>query len=125
MEPRDMLKLKKWAVIGVSQDASRYSYRIFMLLNNKRYEVYAVNPNHDKVDGEICYPAIDELPVVPDVVCMVVNPNVGRSIIERAHMLGVKNVWLQPGTFDDGLLRFIDSLGMNYVTACVLVQLGG
>jgi predicted CoA-binding protein len=55
---------------------------------------------------------------------MVINPKYGINTINEASELGIKNIWLQPGTYNDELLALIDEQGLNQVKACVLVELG-
>jgi len=47
----------------------------------------------------------------------------GKPVIDEAARLGVKNIWLQPGTYDDELLQYIEDKGLTAVQACVLVAL--
>jgi len=54
---------------------------------------------------------------------MVVSPKRGRAILEEAARLGINYIWFQPGTYDDELLEYTTTLGLNYVLACVLVAL--
>ena len=53
---------------------------------------------------------------------MVVSPKRGKAIIEEAAALGIRNIWLQPGTFtyDAELLALIDQKGLQAVQSCVL-----
>ncbi|MEM2899222.1 MAG: CoA-binding protein [Thermoplasmata archaeon] len=120
----EMLRMKRWAVVGASPDRSRYSYRIFNLLCEQGYEVYAVNPNYDKIDGKRCYSGLGELPAIPDVVCMVVNPKIGKKIVEETLRLGIKHIWFQPGSYDDEIIEFAGKNGISYVKGCVLLELG-
>jgi hypothetical protein len=39
-------------------------------------------------------------------VSIITAPPITRKALEEAHGLGVKAVWLQPGTFDDDVLRY-------------------
>lgn len=116
-----MLEKKVWAVVGANQDPAKYGNMIYIKLKTKGYEVYAVNPMYDTVDGDKCYKDLSSLPVLPEVIDMVVSPKRGRAIIDEAARLGIKNIWLQPGTYDDELLKQIDSLKLQQVQACVLV----
>jgi len=116
-----MLEKKVWAVIGANQDRQKYGNMIYRKLKEKGYEVYAVNPMYDSVEGDICYKDLSSLPKVPEVLDMVVSPKRGRPVLEEAAKLGIKYIWLQPGTFDDDLLKKIDELGLEAVQACVLV----
>jgi predicted CoA-binding protein len=116
-----MLEKKVWAVAGANQDPEKFGNKIYKRLKDKGYEVYAVNPVYDTVEGDVCYKDLSSLPKVPDVLNMVVSPKRGRAIIAEASKLGIKYVWLQPGTYDDDLLKLINDLGLQAVMACVLV----
>lgn len=118
-----MLEKKIWAVIGANQDTEKYGNMIYRKLKSRGYQVYAVNPVYDTVDGDKCYKNLSELPVKPEVIDMVVSPKRGKAFIEEAARLGIEYIWLQPGTYDDELLLLIDKLGLKSVKACVLVAL--
>jgi predicted CoA-binding protein len=75
------------------------------------------------VDGDKCYPSLSDLPEKPDVIDMVVNPRIGRNIIEEAAQLGIGYIWLQPGTHNGDIIQQIEEKGMSYVKDCVLVAL--
>lgn len=116
-----MLEKKIWAVVGANQDPEKYGNMIYRRLKGNGYRVYPVNPIYDVIEGDKCYKDLSSLPVVPEVIDMIVSPKRGRAFIDEAAKLGVKYIWLQPGTYDDELLKQIDSLGLQYVQACVLV----
>lgn len=119
-----MLKKEVWAVVGANTDADKYGNKIYRKLKSMGYRVYPVNPNYDTVEGDKCYKDLSSLPEVPEVVEMVVSPKRGKPVIEEAARLGIKNIWLQPGTYDDELLETIRQKGLTAVQACVLVALG-
>jgi hypothetical protein len=52
---------------------------------------------------------------------MVVSPKRGKPILEEVSQLGIWYIWLQPGTYDDELLKRIAELEFEAVQACVLV----
>lgn len=81
----------------------------------------AVNPMYDTVEGDKCYKDLSTLPKVPEVLDMVVSPKRGKPFLEEAARLGIRYIWLQPGTYDDELLKKIEELGLEAVQACVLV----
>jgi predicted CoA-binding protein len=120
----EMLKKKVWAVVGASTDPDRFGYKLYMKLKENGYKVYPVNPGYDEVDGDKCYPSLSDLPELPDVIDMVVNPRIGRNIVEEAAQLGIKYIWLQPGTYNDELIKQIEEKNISYVKNCVLVALG-
>lgn len=116
-----MLEKKVWAVVGANQDPEKYGNMIYRKLKARGYEVYAVNPLYETVEGDKCYKNLSELPKVPEVIDMVVSPKRGRPVLDEAARLGIRYIWLQPGTYDDELLKQIDNLGLEAVQACVLV----
>jgi len=119
-----MLEKKVWAVVGANQNPEKFGNRIYRKLKNKGYEVYAVNPLYDTVDGDPCYKDLSALPKQPDVVNMVVSPKRAKAVLEEAARLGVKYIWFQPGTHDDEVLELAGKLGLETVQDCVLVVLG-
>ncbi len=118
-----MLEKKVWAVIGASTDPKKYGNMIYKKLKQKGYEVYAVNPGNEMIDGDKCYKDLASLPVIPDVIDMVVAPKNGIGVIMQAAELGIKNIWLQPGTYNNRLLQLVEEKELTAVQACVLVAL--
>jgi len=119
---KTMLDQAVWAVVGANQDRSKFGNKIYRRLKERGYEVYAVNPGLETVEGDPCYKDLSSLPKVPDVIDMVINPQRGLPVIEEAAKLGVPYVWLQPGTYDVELMQKIDELGLKSLQACVLVS---
>lgn len=118
-----MLEKKVWAVVGANDDKTKYGNMIFNKLLMNGYVVYPVNPKYETIEGHKCYPDLTSLPEKPDVIDMVVSPKRGRPVIEEASKLGVENLWLQPGTYDDSLMQLISDKGLTAMQACVLVAL--
>lgn len=116
-----MLERRVWAVVGANQNPEKYGNMIYKKLKAKGYEVYAVNPLYDEIEGDQCYKDLSSLPKKPDVVNMVVSPKRAKPVIEEAAKLGVKYVWFQPGTHDDDVIELARRLGLEAVQACVLV----
>lgn len=116
-----LLTKKVWAVVGANQNREKYGNRIYRALKEKGYEVYAVNPGYDNVEGDICYPDLSALPKLPEVINMVVPPKRALPILEDAARLGIKYVWFQPDTSDADTEAKIKELGLEAVYACVLV----
>ncbi len=123
MSEQMMLEKKVWAVVGASENPERFGSKIYKKLKSKGYKVYPVNPNYQTIDGDKCYDSLSSLPEVPDVVDMVVNPRHGISVIEEAARLGIKNIWLQPGSYNDQVMDLIRERGLNAVQGCVLQAL--
>jgi predicted CoA-binding protein len=116
-------KLRRWAVVGVSQDRSKYGNKIYRDLRDAGYEVYAVNPRLSDVEGDPCYPTLASLPNKPEVVDLVVPPQVGESVVAECLELGIQNIWFQPGSESDAAIAKAEAGGMTVVAnACIMIQ---
>lgn len=120
---KSMLEKKIWAVIGANNDTDKFGNIIYKKLKSEGYTVYPINPMYDEVDGDICYSNLTSLPQKPEVLNMVVSPKRGKAFIEEAALLEIKNIWLQPGTYDPELLALIVEKQLTSIQACVLVAL--
>jgi predicted CoA-binding protein len=119
----DFPKLRKWAVIGVSNDRSKYGNKIFRDLRDAGYEVFAVNPKLTEVEGSPCFPNLEALPEKPDVVDVVVPPQVGVSVVDECLKLGIQNIWFQPGSESEEAIQKAEQGGMTVVSdACIMIQ---
>lgn len=116
-----MLGKKVWAVVGANQNPEKYGNMIYKKLRLRGYEVYAVNPLYDTVEGDQCYKDLKSLPKLPDVINMVVSPKRSKAFVEEAAGLGIRYIWFQPGTYDDEVLDLAMKLGLETVQSCVLV----
>ena len=120
----EMLGKSVWAVVGATPNQEKFGNKIYKKLKSKGYEVYAVNPNYDEVEGDRCYHSIEELPVKPDCVDMVVAPPVSKKFIPSIAEAGIKYLWFQPGSFDDEAISLAEDQGIQTVYHhCVLVAL--
>jgi uncharacterized protein len=123
-EVQELLKLKNWAVVGATENTSKYGYKVFKKLKRKGFNVYPVNPNFDEVNGIKCYHSISDITDSIDVISLIVNPKIGIDVIDQANEKGIKNVWCQPGADSEELVEKAKAYGMNIiVNECVLVEL--
>jgi hypothetical protein len=112
-----------FAVVGVSRDPAKYGHQVYRDLRSAGYKVYAVNPNASEVLGDRCYPSLEALPVKPDVVNVVVPPGVAEAVVETCKKLGVKKVWMQPGSESEAAINFCRKNGIDVIYGvCVMVE---
>lgn len=120
----EFLLQRKIAVVGVSRNKDKFSNIIYREMRTAGYEVMAVNPNADMVEGDRCYAGLGALPVKPDGVVLVVPPTQGIQIVEEAARLGIRHVWVQPGA---NSLEIDERLGeLEIVTVsgeCILMHI--
>lgn len=112
------------AVVGVSDDASKYGHKIFRDLLKAGYPVKGVNPKGGFVLGRNIYKSLSELEKKPDLVITVVPPAVTEDTVEECNKLGIKSIWMQPGSESDAAVERADTYGIKTVRACFMVQKG-
>jgi predicted CoA-binding protein len=119
----EAVNCRVWAIVGASEDQSKFGNRIYRDLKQAGYEVYGVNPNAASVDGDPTWPRLADLPVKPDVVDVVVPSFVGRQIADDAAAAGIRIFWLQPGAESRELIAHAQALGLDVVHhACAMVE---
>ncbi len=119
----DFLEKKNvFAVIGVSRDVTKYGRKVFDDLRGSGFKVFPLNPKADIIDGQKCYASLEDLPVIPDVVVFVVPPVVGEKLVIKCKKLGIKNIWLQPGSESETLIKYCSDNSINCVhDQCVMI----
>ncbi len=111
------------AVVGATDDPSKYGNVIYRDLKKKGFVVHPVNPNRSQVDGDQTFPRLADLPETPTIVNIVVPPEVTLDILQQCRSLGLVNVWLQPGAESTAVMTFLQRHDFNYMAnACVMVQ---
>jgi hypothetical protein len=112
-----------FAVVGASRNPKKYGYQVYKDLKNAGYEVYAVNPNAEEILGDKCYPNLENLPVKPEVVDVVVPPKVTEEVVKACKGLGITRVWMQPGSESEKAIQFCEENGIDVVYGvCVMIE---
>ena len=97
----EFLACKRIAVTGVSRKAKDHgSNTVFKRLRDRGYEVFAVNPNADEVEGARSYHDLKSIPGGVDAVVIATAPARAEGTMRECVELGVKHVWMHrgPGT---------------------------
>ncbi len=105
------------AVVGLSSDPRRVSYRIARYLQDKGYRVVPVNPNETEVLGERSYPSLRDVPpeVDIDVVDVFRRPEYTPDVARDAVGAGAKVLWLQSGIVNDEARQIAEDAGLDVV----------
>ena len=85
------------AVIGLSSDESRPSFRVASGLQSLGYRIIPVSPMLSEALGEQAYPDLESLPELPDIVDVFRAAEHVPAIVDSCIMLGIKCLWLQEG----------------------------
>lgn len=90
----DFLAQKRIAVAGVSRKGGHGGNNIYQRLRERGYEVFAVNPNAQTVEGDPCYPNLAAIPGGVDAVVIATSAAVAPSVARECEELGIKRVWM-------------------------------
>lgn len=119
-----MLAEKDWALVGAHPNADKYGYKIFKKLLDHDYDVKAVNPVYDNIDGIKTYKSLKDIKTPITCVNVVVNPERALAVVKEAIDLGIQYIWFQPGAFNEAVIDYAENAGLHVVYhACVLVEL--
>ena len=121
----EALSQKLWAVIGVSNNPSKYGNIVYRHLKKTGYTVYPINPGLQNIDGDRRYPCLAALPTVPDAVSVVVPPKITEQVISDCIELGINKIWMQPGSENVAAIRLGEEHGITVIhDRCVLTRTG-
>jgi uncharacterized protein len=113
---RILRETKSVAIVGVSGDPMRPSHGVWQYLKSASdYELYLVNPTISEIDGDVVYPSLADLPVVPDMVDVFRRREHLRSVLNDTIEIGAKTLWLQQGLADDDVAREGAAAGLQVV----------
>lgn len=91
----EFLSHKRIAVAGVSREAAGHGGNtVYKRLRDRGYEVFAVNPNADEVEGDRCYRSLAAIPGGVDGVVIATNPAASESVVRECMELGIRRVWM-------------------------------
>jgi uncharacterized protein len=110
------------AVVGISANPSRDSYRVADYLKKHGYRIIPVNPGADEVLGEKSYPDLKSIPEPVDVVDVFRRPEFVPEIAEQAVQIGAKVFWMQFGAESEEAAKKAKAAGLTVVQDHCMMQ---
>jgi uncharacterized protein len=107
--------VKTIAVLGLSDNPARPSYRVAEAMQGFGYRIVPVRPAQSEVLGEKAYARLADLPAVPDLVDVFRAPEHVPGIVDECIALGVKRLWLQEGVVNEAAAEKARAAGMTVV----------
>jgi hypothetical protein len=112
------------AVIGASNDRRKYGNKAFRALRERGFTVWPVNPTESEVEGAPAFKSIRDVPERPEMVTLYVRPEVVMKILPDIAAKGCDELWLNPGTDSDEVLRKAEELKLIVIQACTIIGVG-
>ena len=115
---------KSIAIVGASDKPSRASYFVATyLLSSSPYKVYFVNPVAKQILGQPVYASLADLPETPDLVDVFRKHDDLPGVLEETVAVGAKTIWLQLGSWHEGVAAKAEEAGLNVVMdRCVKIE---
>src|SRR5262245_11637381 len=91
----EFLAHKRIAVTGVSRKPEGHgSNAVYKRLRERGYQVFAINPNADKVEGDPSYHDLKSVPGGVEAVVIATRPETAEQTMRECAELGIKHVWM-------------------------------
>ena len=94
----EFLANKRVAVTGVSRTPKTHgSNTVYRRLRDRGYDVFAVNPNADTVEGDPAYQDLKSIPGGVQAVVIGTRPELAEGTMRECAELDIKQVWMHRG----------------------------
>ena len=117
-------EVKRVAVLGLSPDSTKDSYRVAEYLKNAGYTIIPVYPKEETILGEKVFRSLAEIPFAVDMVNIFRKPDALDAIADACIARGdVKVFWAQKGIVNNEAAERARNAGMRVVqNHCSMVE---
>ena len=124
MLEKDILKkYRNVAIVGMSPNPERPSYRVGEYLAGHGYNVIPVNPNEKNILGKTSYDDLSSIPEKVEVVDIFRKSEEVTPIVEEAIKIGAHVVWMQEGVINkEAAARATDAGLLVVMDKCMLKE---
>lgn len=113
---RRLLRHQTWAVVGLSADPSRPSYRVARFLQSHGKRIIPVNPHcGQNVLGEPAYCSLADIPGPVDVVDVFRRSEAAGAVADEALAIRARGIWFQLGVVDAAAFARAGEAGVDLV----------
>ena len=116
--------MKTVAILGASNDRSKFGNKAVRAFRQQGYTVYPVNPKEAEIEGLPAFKSIADVPGRPEMVSVYLAPAVVLKILPDIAARGCDELWLNPGTDSEEIVAEAARLGLNIIRACSIVSVG-
>jgi len=111
----EFLNHRRIAVTGVSRKpGSHGSNVVYRRLRERGYQVFAVNPNADAVEGDNAYHSLASIPGGVDAVVIGTRPELAEETMRECADLGIQHVWMHRGPGSGSVSRTATAYGREH-----------
>lgn len=112
-----------YAVVGASNSKEKYGNKVFLDLMEAGHVVIPINPREETIEGVRAYPSLKDYAGRIDIVVTVVPPKITEAIVEECRQLGIRTIWMQPGSESQEAVRRCEEHGIRAIhNACIMIE---
>ena len=116
--------MKTVAVIGASNDRSKFGNKAFRAFQQEGYKVVPINPNESSVEGVPTFPSVTDVPDTIDMATVYVPPEIGITLLDGFEKKQIAEILFNPGAESDELISEARRRKLNVIEACSIVGIG-
>jgi len=131
-EVEKALESRTVAIVGLSRNPEKDSYKVTEFLKSKGYRIIPINPNVEEILGERAYPSLKDLPEDLKASIEVVNifrrsedvPPVVEEAVEIRKKYGrLKAIWMQEGVVNEEAAQAAKEAGLIVIMdRCIMKE---
>lgn len=111
----EFLAKKRIAVTGVSRNPQGHGSNIvYKRLRDRGYQVFAINPHADTVEGDRCYHDLRSVPGGVEAVVIGTRPETADATMRECVDLGIGHVWMHRGPVPGSVSKSATEYGRRH-----------
>ena len=111
------------AVVGLSPKNGRPSHQVAHYMQQAGYRIIPVNPRHDEILGQQCYPNLHAIPHEIEIVNIFRRSHQVEPIVIDAIKLHAKVIWMQLGIINRSAAHIAEEKGLEVIMdRCIKVD---
>ena len=112
------------AILGASSDRSKFGNKSVRAHLRAGWKVIPVNLKSGTIEGLDIATALDQIAGTTERISVYLPPRVLLGMLPEIAAIGCDELWLNPGCYDDEVLRQAERLNLNVVTGCSIIDVG-
>ena len=110
------------ALVGASNNPTKYGNKILLDLVSKGYNVAPINSKEKTIAGIKSYKNVLDLKESPSIINFVVPPSIGFQVTKELVENKFDNFWYQPGAESEKISYFLNENNKNFIDdKCIMV----